>query len=214
MQCWYTREYVQILHIRILWDLVVISMQSVCFHTIIVQPSIEHTHQWLCIADVLMDKHHHFFIERYVSLMTIDVASWQSLLVDSSGLTSKLSFTATRAWPRSFIIFNLTFLDRPAAKKISNWDVGSLLMIDDGFEPWETSEMGDDEWVVDDLCWSETFFTDELKMVVFNPVRPVDPISVDNGAKRSPLVLVSLSESRFMNGDVPRMQQRSMELEI
>ena len=37
-------------------------------------------------------------------------------------------------------------------------------------------------------------------MVVFDPVRPVDPISVDDGAKRSPSVPVSLSESRFMNG--------------
>ena len=36
-------------------------------------------------------------------------------------------------------------------------------------------------------------------MVIFDPVRPVDLISVDNGAKRSPLVPVSLSESRFMN---------------
>ena len=31
-------------------------------------------------------------------------------------------------------------------------------------------------------------------MVVFDPVRPVDLISVDDGAKRSPLVPVSLSE--------------------
>ena len=54
--------------------------------------------------------------------------------------------------------------------------------------------------MVDDLCQSATFFADELKMVIFDPVRPVDPISVDNGAKQSPSVLVSLSESRFMNG--------------
>ena len=132
--------------------------------------------------------------------MTINVASQQSLLVDSSGLMSKLSFTATREWPRSFIIFSLMFLDRPAANNFSNWDVGSLLMIDNGFKPWETSEIGDDKWAVDDLCQSETFFADELKTVIFNPVRPVDLISVDNGAKQSPLVPVSLSESRFMNG--------------
>ena len=54
--------------------------------------------------------------------------------------------------------------------------------------------------MVDDLCQSATFFADELKMVVFDPVRPVDLISVDDGAKRSPSVPVSLSELRFMNG--------------
>ena len=54
--------------------------------------------------------------------------------------------------------------------------------------------------MLDDLCQSETFFADELKTVVFDPVRPVDPISVDDGAKQLPLVLVSLSESRFING--------------
>ena len=58
--------------------------------------------------------------------------------------------------------------------------------------------MGDDKRAVDDLCSSKPLFTDKLKMVVFDPVRPVDLISVDDGAKQSPSVPVSLSESRFM----------------
>ena len=139
-----------------------------------------------------------FFIERYMSLMTIDVTSQWSLLVDSYGLTRRLSFTTTRAWLRSFIIFNLTFFNRPAVNNFLDWDVGSLLMRDDGFKLWKTPEMGDDEWGVDDLYVWETFFAEELKTVVFDPVRPLDPISMGESTKWSPSVPVSLSELRLM----------------
>ena len=68
--------------------------------------------------------------------------------------------------------------------------------------------------MVDDLCQSATFFADELKMVVFDPVRPVDLISVDDGAKQSPSVPVSLSELRFMNGLLLVMAGRRNRVDI
>ena len=122
--------------------------------------------------------------------MTIDVASRRSLLVDSSGLIRRLSFIATRALLRSFIVFILTFLDRPATVDFSDWDAASK----DGFE-WQDTP--DDEWAEDevDIFWA--FLPEELTAVVFEFVGS-DPISVDDGAKWPPSFPVSLSESRLM----------------
>ena len=36
-------------------------------------------------------------------------------------------------------------LDKSAVNDLLDWDVWDLLIRDDGFEPWETEEIGDDK---------------------------------------------------------------------
>ena len=112
--------------------------------------------------------------------MTKDVVSRRSLLVGSSGLMRRLSFIATRALPKSFIVFNLTLFDRPVVKDFSDCDVGNLLLLDDGgLVSGEMSEAGDDDWMVDEMCDLGAFLIEEPTAVVCD-----DPISVEESAQR------------------------------
>ena len=52
----------------------------------------------------------HFLNERYLSFITIAVASQWSLLENSLGMTSKLSFIVMIALPKSLTVWALTFL--------------------------------------------------------------------------------------------------------